>query len=58
MKFPGSDRQLPKQQRRGAIIILGMLALARRSVVTDRVDTLLRVGLGPLGKVSRYRTVI
>jgi hypothetical protein len=42
---------LPKQ-RRGAIIILGMLALARRSVVKDRVDTLLKVGLGPLGKVS------
>jgi hypothetical protein len=49
----GSDRPLPKPQRRGAIIILGMLALARRSVVTERVDTLLRVGLGPLGKVGR-----
>lgn len=48
----GSDRQLPKEQRRGAIIILGMLALAKRSVVTDRVDTLLKVGLGPLGRVS------
>jgi condensin complex subunit 1 len=50
--FIGSDKQLPKPQRRGAIIILGMLALARRSVVTERVDTLLRVGLGPLGKVG------
>jgi hypothetical protein len=29
-----------------------MLALARRSVVTERVDTLLKVGLGPLGKVE------
>lgn len=48
----GSDRPLPKFQRRGAIIILGMLALARRSVVTERVDTLLKVGLGPLGKVE------
>ena len=48
----GSDKQLPKPQRRGAIIILGMLALARRSVVTERVDTLLKVGLGPLGKVG------
>lgn len=51
-KLLGSDRPLPKPQRRGAIIILGMLALARRSVVTERVDTLLKVGLGPLGKVS------
>jgi condensin complex subunit 1 len=50
--YAGSDRPLPKPQRRGAIIILGMLALAKRSVVTDRVDTLLRVGLGPLGKVG------
>ncbi|KAH9054817.1 non-SMC mitotic condensation complex subunit 1-domain-containing protein [Lactarius vividus] len=33
-----SERPLPKQQRRGAIIIIGMLALARRSVVQDRVD--------------------
>ncbi|KAI0038666.1 hypothetical protein FA95DRAFT_1567609 [Auriscalpium vulgare] len=45
-----SDRPLPKQQRRGAIIILGMLALAKRSVVTDKVDVLLRIGLGPMGK--------
>lgn len=32
-------------------MLLGMLALARRSVVTDHVNTLLKVGLGPLGKV-------
>jgi len=29
-----------------------MLALARRSVVQDRVDVLLKIGLGPMGKVS------
>jgi hypothetical protein len=28
-----------------------MLALAKRSVVTEKVDTLLKVGLGPTGKV-------
>ena len=49
----GSERPLPKQQRRGAIIIIGMLALARRSVVQDRVDVLLKIGLGPMGKVSQ-----
>jgi condensin complex subunit 1 len=47
----GSERPLPKQQRRGAIIIIGMLALARRTVVQDRVDVLLKIGLGPMGKV-------
>ncbi|OCH87806.1 hypothetical protein OBBRIDRAFT_889536 [Obba rivulosa] len=56
-----SDRALPKAQRRGAIIILGMLALARRSVVAERVDTLVKVGLGRLGKadltLARYTCV-
>jgi condensin complex subunit 1 len=47
----GTDLSIPKQQRRGAIIILGMLALARRSVVQDKVDVLLQIGLGSLGKV-------
>ena len=28
-----------------------MLALAKRSVLTDKVTVMLRVGLGPLGKV-------
>ena len=48
----GSDKPLPKNQRRGAIIILGMLAVARRHIVTEKIDVLLKVGLGPLGKVS------
>ncbi|KAI0298641.1 non-SMC mitotic condensation complex subunit 1-domain-containing protein [Multifurca ochricompacta] len=47
-----SERPLPKQQRRGAIIIIGMLALARRGVVQDRVDILLKIGLGPMGKAD------
>jgi condensin complex subunit 1 len=46
----GSDKSLSRQQRRGAIMILGMLAVAKREVVTDHVDTLLRVGLGQHGK--------
>lgn len=48
---PGSEKDLPKQQRRGAIIILGMLAVAKREVVTERLDALLKIGLGPWGKV-------
>ncbi|KAJ8082013.1 condensin complex non-SMC subunit Cnd1 [Marasmius tenuissimus] len=54
-------RQLPKEQRRGAIIVLGMMALAKRSVLTDRVDAMLKVGLGALGKadltLARYTCV-
>jgi len=36
------------------MIIIGMLALARRSVVQDRVDVLLKIGLGPMGKVGSH----
>ncbi|KAG5636043.1 hypothetical protein H0H81_009267 [Sphagnurus paluster] len=56
-----TSKPLPKPQRRGAIIVLGMLALAKRSVLTDRVETMLKVGLGALGKsdltLSRYTCV-
>jgi condensin complex subunit 1 len=50
--FLGSPKSLPACQRRGAIIILSMFALAKRSVVSEKVDVLLKVGLGPLGKVA------
>ncbi|KAJ1949889.1 condensin complex non-SMC subunit Cnd1, partial [Linderina macrospora] len=46
----GYTRQrLPAAQRRGAIIVLGMMAQARRSVVTDDIDLYLRIGLGRYG---------
>lgn len=48
----GAEKEIPRGQRRGAIIVLGMIAAARRSVVTDRVDTLIRIGLGKRGKVG------
>lgn len=50
----GTEQEIPKLQRQGAIIILGMLALAKREVVTERVEMLLKIGLGPLGMV-RYQ---
>lgn len=50
--FIGADINIPKSQRRGAIMILAMLALAQRSVVTDKADTLIKIGLGHFGKVS------
>ncbi|KIK92248.1 hypothetical protein PAXRUDRAFT_830137 [Paxillus rubicundulus Ve08.2h10] len=56
-----SPKALPACQRRGAIIILGMFALAKRSIVSEKIDVLLRVGLGPLGKadltLARYTCV-
>jgi condensin complex subunit 1 len=50
----GSSKQLPSEQRRGAIIVLGMLAIASRAVVSERVETLIKIGLGSLGKVNLF----
>jgi len=47
-----TDTPVPKPQRQGAIIILGMLAVAKREVVTEQVENLIRVGLGQHGMVS------
>ncbi|TKY85661.1 hypothetical protein EX895_005201 [Sporisorium graminicola] len=44
-----APRAISAAQRRGAIIVLGMLATARREIISEQIDTLLRVGLGPLG---------
>ncbi|KAG9093663.1 Condensin complex subunit [Ceratobasidium sp. 370] len=56
-----ADKGILKAQRRGAIVILGMIAVARRQVVTERIDTLLNIGLGPFGKadlvLARYTCV-
>nr|XP_031863717.1 uncharacterized protein CI109_000969 [Kwoniella shandongensis]KAA5530789.1 hypothetical protein CI109_000969 [Kwoniella shandongensis] len=56
-----TDQEIPKPQRQGAIIILGMLALAKREVVTERVESLLKIGLGPLGMhdlvLARYTCI-
>jgi hypothetical protein len=48
----GAEREIPRYQRRGAIIVLGMFALAKREIVIERTETLLRIGLGPHGKVN------
>ncbi|CAE6439777.1 unnamed protein product, partial [Rhizoctonia solani] len=56
-----TENNIPKAQRRGAIVILGMIAVAKQKVVMDRIDTLLHVGLGPLGRedlvLARYTCV-
>jgi len=39
-------------------MILGMFALSDVGVIADKVDIMLKVGLGPLGKVRKYLLVI
>ena len=47
----GTPKDIPRVQRRGAIIILGMLATAKPETVSEHIDLLLKIGLGQLGKV-------
>lgn len=42
-------REISKTQRRGAIIVLGMLALAEPDIVVKEMETMLRIGLGAHG---------
>ena len=47
----GSERtDIPKAQRRGAILILGMLARANYSIIANNLDVIMRVGLSALGQ--------
>ena len=47
----GVQRQeISKSQRRGAIIVLGMLAMADPEIVVKEMGTLLRIGLGQHGR--------
>ena len=43
-------QEISKNQRRGAIIILGMLASANPDIVVREMGTMLRIGLGTLGR--------
>lgn len=43
-------KEISKSQRRGAIIVLGMLATACPDIVVGEMETMLRVGLGSLGR--------
>lgn len=54
-------REISKQQRRGAIIVLGMLALADSEIVVREMEVCLRIGLGALGRkdliLARYTCI-
>jgi len=45
-------QEISKNQRRGAIIVLGMLASANPEIVVREMSTMLRVGLGNLGRLD------
>ena len=47
----GVNKDISKAQRRGAIIVLGMIALADPNVVIRETDAMLRIGLGQLGRL-------
>ncbi|KAJ1664052.1 condensin complex non-SMC subunit Cnd1 [Coemansia sp. RSA 1813] len=57
-----TKQRLPPAQRRGAIIILGMMAQANRTIVTDDIDLYLRIGLGKYGHedltVAKYTCMV
>jgi condensin complex subunit 1 len=48
----GTSKSIPSQQRRGAILALGMFAIAKPEIISSRMDEVLRIGLGPHGKVG------
>lgn len=45
-------REISKSQRRGAIIVIGMLAVAEPEIVVRELETVLRIGLGKYGRVD------
>ena len=45
-------REISKTQRRGAILVLSMLAVAKPDIVVQEMESLLRIGLGSYGKAD------
>ena len=45
-------QEISKKQRRGAITVLGMLATADPEIVVKEMEAMLRIGLGPLGRLD------
>ncbi len=54
-------KEISKQQRRGAIIVLGMLALADPEIIVREMESCLRIGLGAIGRkdlvLARYTCI-
>jgi condensin complex subunit 1 len=47
----GTSKNIPNTQRRGAIMILGMLAVADKTILESHIETMLKVGFGKIGSV-------
>ncbi|KAM0749558.1 hypothetical protein T439DRAFT_315829 [Meredithblackwellia eburnea MCA 4105] len=47
-----TPKDIPRFQRRGAIIVLGMFAAPKPDVVSENIELLLKIGLGPHGKAD------
>ncbi|KAI4914592.1 hypothetical protein J4E90_004623 [Alternaria incomplexa] len=54
-------KDISKNQRRGAIIVLGMLALSAPQIIVEEMEVCLRIGLGELGRrdlgLARYTCI-
>ena len=54
-------KDISRNQRRGAIMVLGMLAMADPDIVIREMETMLRIGLGPLGRgdlgLAKYTSI-
>ncbi|CAN9454730.1 unnamed protein product [Alternaria alternata] len=54
-------KDISKNQRRGAIIVLGMLALSSPDIIQQEMEACLRIGLGELGRrdlgLARYTCI-
>ncbi|OAK94746.1 hypothetical protein IQ06DRAFT_285887 [Phaeosphaeriaceae sp. SRC1lsM3a] len=59
--YGNQKKDSSKTQRRGAIIVLGMLALSSPEIVVTEIESCLRIGLGSLGRrdlgLARYTCV-
>ncbi|KAJ4303327.1 condensin complex non-SMC subunit Cnd1 [Kalmusia sp. IMI 367209] len=57
----GHPKGKSRTQRRGAIIVLGMLALAKPTIIVEEMELCLRIGLGELGRsdlgLARYTCI-
>ncbi|KAJ8117902.1 hypothetical protein OPT61_g998 [Boeremia exigua] len=57
----GYQKDFSKRQRRGSIIVLGMLALASPNIIVREMETCLKIGLGKFGRrdfgLARYTCV-
>lgn len=45
-------QDISKKQRRGAIMVLGMLATAEPEIAVKEMGSMLRIGLGPIGRAD------